>query len=655
MAPPWVETLEVAGWPTTVVVLDFETYYDADYQIKKSSTIEFIMDARFEVLGHSRVVTDGGQYPFAPNKASFWHDSQKDLRWLQSQFGANLERCTVVAHNAIFDMTILVRKFGIMPPYIVDTLGLARAWDPRERNDLAHLCERYGLTAKGDTKQFIGVRWADMDQAMQTALAEYANNDAEQEFNLLRIMLPLLSRPGFELSVMRHTLGLFLDPCIGVDFEAGKALVKAMETEVRRVVLATGKARKTISGTISFERELREALGDEEPPMKQGKLKPLLAIAKPDEGRAYLLAHKDPVVRGLMQARVGMKSWPLHMKRVQRIAAQAHAAGGLLPVPLNYAGAHTGRWSGGGGINLQNLGKRSEEPLVRKVRTLLVAPPGKILVIADAAQIEARVLAWIAGQLDLLKAFADGVPIYCKFASELLGKRIRKARPDDPAPIKAYLKDKRQLGKIGVLGCGYGMGWKHCMIMAKQQYQIILTPAMAKKLVDHYRQTNQQITKFWRDVEHAFKYVIKYPTEQRSLPRGLRIFNHEDCVYITLPCGRNLRYPKARVGFDDQGREQIWWPDPSKAGTRTHAWGGLLTENIVQAASRDVLAEALLRCEERGIQIGLHVHDELIGVVDEEYGNKALDIQLEALRIRPTWAANLPLDAEGYTSTRYGE
>jgi len=419
----------------------------------------------------------------------------------------------------------------------------------------------------------------------------------------------------------------------------------------------TRKIRVLISGNKSFERLLRQALGDEKPPMKPGKKGPILAIAKTDQGRVDLLAHANPKIRALMGARIGIRSWPLHQKRVQGIMAQAKAAGGLIPVALKYMGAHTGRWAGGEGINLHNLGARSAEPLVNQVRELLIAPPEHTLVITDASQIEARVLAWIAGQWDLIERFANSEPIYCQFASEVVGVPVRKATKDDPPDVAKTMTRYRNLGKVGILGAGYGMGPGRCLDYARDVYHVDIDADMAEKLIKHYRSANPKITQFWRDLEARFKFVTRYPNETQKLDRGLTLWREGDTTIITLPCGRNLRYPGA--GFRmEAGYEELGWPNPlTKSWTR--AWGGFLTENIVQAMSRDILAEAILLSEDRGKQIGLrighHVHDEMIGVVGNEHGPAALDIQLEALRVRPEWAPDCPLDAEGFLTQKYGK
>ncbi|KKL07754.1 hypothetical protein LCGC14_2582840, partial [marine sediment metagenome] len=416
---------------------------------------------------------------------------------------------------------------------------------------------------------------------------------------------------------------------------------------------------KQVRGTKFFEEHLTyllEAAGDipgryqKEAKCKKGWK---YATAKTDPEREELETHHNQLVREWMAAKAAVSSWPNHIKRVDRICNQAKANGGILPVPLKYNGAITGRWSGSEKINLQNLGSRGH-PLVNAIRELLVAPPGCSLVIADASQIEARVLAWIAGQDDLVESFRAGTEVYCGFASKVLGRKVRK--PVDNGVIQAvedwHFWARNSVGKVGILGCGYGMGWERCLDYAKNTYGVALTTEMAHAVVDHYRNTNQKIIKFWRDIEQAFKFVTRYPGQHCDLDRGLHFRNEDDCTIITLPCGRDLRYPEARVtgtGYNEQlkvynHKEHKW----------TYVWGGYLTENVVQAMSRDLLAGAMLALEDVGVKIGLHVHDEIIAVAAKAEAESTLANMLTALRTSVGWAEGLPLEAEGRVCERYG-
>ena len=176
---------------------------------------------------------------------------------------------------------------------------------------------------------------------------------------------------------MRHTLDIYLNPIINFDFEKADILIIDMYEELWSVIDKTGEVDKDISGNISFKKLLQAALDDEPVPMKMGKRGNIMALAQGDEGRKKMLEHLNERVRNLMLARIAVRSWPLHIKRVRSLIAQSKANGGKLAVPLKYYGAHTGRWSGTGGINLQNLGgagrSKAIHPLIGAVRGLLHA------------------------------------------------------------------------------------------------------------------------------------------------------------------------------------------------------------------------------------------------------------------------------------------
>lgn len=672
--PEWKARLQEAGWPTTVVVIDFETYSDSQFSMRKEewSTIEYIQDEKFEILGVS--VTEMKQ-PFADYESSthFWvgeDGTRQIIEHLQGQYGDNLEGCTVVAQNATFDAAVLSFRYGIVPRYLVDLLGLARHWNSRTNNDLGALCKRWGLPMKGETAEFKGWTFRTRKQKRRKnakgppkfmpkikdddipKLAEYADNDAMREWELFTLLLPKVSNWVTELRINYHTLRLFLEPWLATDPEKGQEIISEMEAEIDRACADAGLTRTEASKDTWFDL-MRQALvwADDDPARyeKIGKSGRLLAVAKDDPEREQLANHEDAQVRALLEARNAVKSWPLHIKRVNRILRQASSAGGYLPVPLKYHGAHTGRWSGGEKINLQNLGSRGHE-LVNRIRELLVAPEGHELVIADASQIEPRVLAWLAYQEDLLEKFARNEDTYCPFAEKVVGVKVRKPKKDGIPAIEARHKfNRNQIGKTGILGCGYGMGAEKTVSYTNGAIDL----KTAEQIVQTYRKEHDKIVQFWHDLEGAFKYTYKYGKSCR-LSRGLRFDQTGDCdVILTLPNGRELKYHNVQVKPDSYGESIRVWNNQEKKWT--HIWGGYLTENVVQAVSRDILWEAMERLEQQGHRIVLHVHDELIAVTPEGTGNKVLNRAIEALSTRPTWAQDLPLTAEGVVQKRYGD
>ena len=667
----WQDILRSIGWPKDAVVLDFETYFDVDYTLSKMSTYEYVTDPRFRFVGLSAFVAT---QPYLKPAPAFWPERGKVeeyLYWLQHQYGKNLERCTVVIQNAFFDALILKHHFGIVPPYIVDTEDLSRNLYPGARSRLKDLAPRLGLQPKGDTMQFKGytwgreiVGWVDgglvrvprttkpMSGEMQSAMIEYANNDVAIEFQAFANMLPRLVNPLFELSLARHTLGMFLNSRIRLDFDQAESIATQMQAELDLTLAEAGITATVARSRDNFHALLDAALGDEAVPTKPGKAGPVMALAKTDPEREYLVNHPNPQVHRLVKARLAAKSWPTHIKRVRGMMAQAGANSGLLPIGLRYYGGHTGRWSGTEGINPQNLGARSEQQLINAVRGLLLPPEGHVFAITDASQIEARVTGWVAGETKLTTAFAEGREIYCEFAAGATGKALRKKRPGDPPPVAAYLTFWRQFGKIGTLGCGFGMGSSRLQAYAKNSYKLDLSDELSQRAVDYYRKTYGRVVKFWNSIEYAFKLVTKYPHERMDLGK-LQLYSQDGTTVIVLPNGRELYYHGAAVAFDGR-REQIGWPELKGRGW-VYAWGGFLTENVVQAISRDILAEAILDCEAQDVPIGHHVHDEIIGVVPVADAERALAVQLAALRDRPIWAPDCPLDAEGFVAERYGK
>jgi DNA polymerase len=648
-----------------VLVIDFETYFDDQYSLKNLSTIEFITDPRFEVVSCAFTWANG-------RTVCKLSESVRDhIQNLQCEYGANLEGVTVVAQNANFDLCILWKHYGINPPYVIDLLGLARHINSRQKNDLATLCKQYKLKDKGDTSNFKNfsfrermikpkgrgknkqpIALAAPTEEQISALREYNVNDNLREWELFTIILPLLSNPKTELRIMQSTLELFTKPVLEVDMARGEELIRLYDEQIEQS-LPEGLTRDDISGNKSFEWKLGEAIKAAGESVLQytkwGKKGAMLALAKADDSREVLLNHPDPAVRQLMKARVAVKSWPLHISRVQSIMAQAKANDGVLCVPLKYCGAHTGRDSGGEGINLQNLSSRGDD-LLNAIRHMIVASKGHKLVIVDAAQIEGRGTPWIAGQQDSVDRWAAGVDQYSHFASKVLGYQVRKPSRDEPEIVYKRLKWARDaVGKIGVLGCGYGMGAEKAMSYAKGAIDL----DTATKIVETFRREHSCIVQFWRDVEKAFVYTAKY-RRPCSMPRGIRFDPYNECgVLLTLPNSRELHYPITKLVQDKWGEKIELYNGMTRSWE--HTWGGGLTENIVQAFCRDAFLEAMLRIQDQGYPTALRVHDELVICVPEDEAEKVLEIAIKEMSVTPVWAAGLPLGAEGNISQRYGK
>jgi DNA polymerase len=404
-----------------------------------------------------------------------------------------------------------------------------------------------------------------------------------------------------------------------------------------------------LSSDKSFEALLSDALAEVGESVitytKFGKRGAMLALAKGDEPRRLLGTHKSEKVRALIEGRNAISTWPVHMKKALAIVDMAKAGGGKLPACLNYHAAHTGRYSGGGGINLQSIGARGEA-LVSEIREILIAPPGHKLVVVDLAGIEARVLAWLAGQDDLVQAFRDGADIYSQFASAFYNCPVRKPKTGGIPSIEKKMKDRRGFGKTVILGAGYQMGPTRFAEYAN------CDETVAASAIKTYRSTYAMIPALWDRYNKAFIFTAKYGEPQDV--NKVRFESRPECdVVITLPSGRELHYQKVRLVDDRYGDKVEVWNDLTKSWDGL--FGGLITENVDQAVSRDLLTDAVLRVEARGFKVALLVHDEIVAVVPDGQADQALATVIEELVREPDWAPGLPLDASGHISSRYGK
>ncbi|MDK6688299.1 DNA polymerase [Aerococcus urinae] len=276
--------------------------------------------------------------------------------------------------------------------------------------------------------------------------------------------------------------------------------------------------------------------------------------------------------------------------------------------------------------------------LKQLIRTVLVAKEGHTFIVSDFSAIEARVIAWLAGEQKVLKAFRDHGKIYEATASHMFN-----------IPLDEVDKDMRQRGKVATLACGY-QGGKGALI-AMGALEMGIPENELQGLVDQWRRANSKIVDFWYDTERLAMTAVRDHKPQRG-PQGLKFYMRGTYLFIQLPSGRSLAYPNARledgkfgekIVFDGQGTKVMF--------EKQDTYGGKLVENIVQATARDILAEALQRLEARGFPVVFHVHDEAIAEVPKD--THTVEEMNEIMAIQPDWAEGLPLNAEGFSSDYY--
>ena len=361
-----------------------------------------------------------------------------------------------------------------------------------------------------------------------------------------------------------------------------------------------------------------------------------------------------PIIKQVLRLRQdGAKSSTAKYEAMVNAANADNRMRGL----LMYHGAATGRWSGRL-VQPQNFPrpqKKQDEldQIIAKLkadedvseygagtvlasdllRSMLIAEDGHRLMFADYSAIEARVLAWIAGQTDLVETFRNGGDVYKEMASAIYNVNVENVTDG-----------QRQVGKMAILGCGYGMGGKRfaeqCATMG-----INVDEDEAKRIVSVYREKNNRIARYWRDSENEFVEMVKEAGRVRS-------------VELPLPSGRSLTYHNPRI----IQRETPWGAmrdtaqvDTLNSVTRQWVsqiiWGGLLTENVVQATARDLMATAMMALELKGYNVILSVHDEIISEVPDDFGS--LEEMIDIMTRCPSWADGCPINAEGKEGKRY--
>lgn len=638
---------------SALLILDFETYFDTEYTLASLTIPEYVHDPRFHVHGLAIREPDG-TCRFETDVPSAFHN-------LQARYGRALERCTVVCHNAAFDGYVLAHRYGIVPTYLIDTLLLAHHVHGRKDKgrgasaSLKELALRYGLEPKGDVSFLRGIRFPTAPQL--DALRAYAIHDVELTHAVALNLLPQISRPGVELRLMRHTLDLFIQRSVRVDVDAIPAMIAEHERAVQAHLLALGATETDLSSPKRFGALLTTALAktDRTIPLKQGTRGLIPAIAKDDEPMLALREDPDPAVRALVQARLEKTSRSTQRARLETLRGIVQATGGVLPVTLQYYGAHTGRFSGGGRFNIQNLGR---DGTGADIRRLLIARPGHRFVIADWSQIEARILAVLADDKALLAAFAAGRDVYSEYASRCFGREVRKPRPEDAPDVAGELKAMRHVGKTAVLALGFGEG--AARFDAHLRCQPLIAPLFASgmlslercaEIVYGFRDDHPGYPQLWWELEEAFRGAMDGAPREIGF---LRLERRGTAVVVTLPSSREIRYENPslvvaneRSFVNREGETSTFTPDlPSIQVGNASLYGSKLCENVVQAIARDLLADTILALEAEGCPVAFHIHDEVVLEAQEEAVDETRRILHRIMTSPPPWLPGIPLACE---------
>ena len=652
-----------------ILVIDFETRWDSkEYTLSKMTTEQYVRDPRFKAFGLCYKELDS-------EDEITWVSHDDIQEWVDS---VDWSKTGVLAHNAQFDISILSWVYGASPCFIFDSLSMARALRGVEAgNSLMKLAEIYGLPPKGHAVHSTN-GMSELTYEVEQELAEYCKHDVflcEKIFENLMLEV----EGGFpikELKLIDMTLRMFTNPVLELDEEMLREAIEDEKHKRESLLAKIGIEETALASNDQFANVL-VGLGCV-PPRKVSKTtgKEAYAFAKNDALFQALLNSDNEDISIVCEARLKVKS-TLERTRAQRFVDIAGR--GTLPVPLNYYGAHTGRWSAskGSGLNLQNLKRGSF------LRKSIQAPDGFTLVVCDLSQIEPRVLAYLADYASLLEIFSSGKDAYAAFGAQMFGI---------PGLTKESHPDLRQSAKSALLGCGYGMGWasfsaqlltgflgapptmydkafakrlgvssqdvsdfigwqKNLEMMAEIPHtctdeELLVHCLAAKKIIDKYRDAAQDVVVFWQLCSDLISHSL---VKGKPYVYKCLTFDKES---IILPSGLSLKYPKLRGQSDEKGRIQ-WSYGVDEKSTR-RLYGGKIVENVVQAVARCVMTDGMLRIQKRYSCV-LTVHDEVVCLVPEDEAVEAEAWVLKQMIVEPSYMQGIPLDAETGCNKRYGE
>lgn len=594
-----------------LIVIDWETFYSTEFTIRKLGAINYIRDPRFKIHGVGIQIDD--------NPAEWWTDNIENklssIDWSAS---------TLICHNMLFDGTILFEHFGIEPANYVDTAALARGLlPPKYSVSLDSVSKMLGLGNKiegtlNSTKGFV-----ELDPEHLNKLGQYCLEDVR----LTRAIFDKLynAYSDTEKNLISLTCRMACAPRLNVDVDTSSKALEAALSSKTAAIAASFVDKSTLTSNPKFATYLK-SLGLEIPTktsIRTNKKAPALGQNDPE---FIELMEANPQLQHIWEARQEAMS-NIGESRAKRWIQLGTTGSKLLPFPLVYYGASTGRFSGTDSINVMNL------PRGGLLRKAITAPQGFKLVVADSAQIELRVNAWFAGQEETLRALRDGIDLYRSFAASFFD-----------VPPNEVTKDARSYAKAVILGCGYGMGHKkfvhYCASGPLGLDPIRISTENALATITHYRTTHNAIAAKWKELDQVVN-LMSIPGMSHQL--GCLQVLHEE---LKLPNGNSMYYPE--LEYTEEG----WIYNKSKGPRKLY--GAKLCENICQALARIIVTEQMLKADQiPGNRVVGMVHDEILCLAPEGQAEDTLTQLLQIMSTPPDWAQNLPLAAEGFVSQQY--
>ena len=586
-------------WKTPVVI-DFETYYDKDYSLSKITMEKYIRCDKFECIG---VAVKIGNNP------THFYKGETGIGIIRHIVTTTYPNSPVAMQNGAFDAGILAFRYGIHPNFMVDTMvmaklsGFDRVAGGTSLAKMSAQLEKMGIFSQvkgNEVHNMLGVHAGDMTPRQWQAYGDYCKLDVDLTHSLYMYMIDKV--PVSELIMSDITTKMYTKPMFDIDVPLLEQYAVRLETEREQML-------SRISGDLGFDstddllKNLRsskkfvtllESLQVEVPMKwseKQEKMIP--AVSKTDIAFLELLEHDDELVRTLVETKLGTMS---SMEQARTATFLDIASRGLCPVYLRYGAAHTYRMGGGQSQNFQNLTKRTKEPILRRS---MRAMDGHIILASDSSSIEARLLAMVANQQDLVDTFVQGRDVYIEMATKIYNKsydeiyEVAKRNPTKEG------KAMRNMGKSCILGMGYSMSAQKFSDTNKQQ-GVDIPLEQAQDLVNIYRTSYSMIPAFWRECNRVLDILYAGGScwfgganNDLFFADGSSEFHGKKIPSIRLPNGTYLFYQNLRKEVKDNGQiSYVYDQFKGRNWLPKFVFGGSLTENLCIAEDTLVLTDS---------------------------------------------------------------
>ena len=681
-----------------IVVLDFETYWDSkNYTLSKIGPISYIRDSRFSAQLMSYIVTDASTMTYDRVRVAE-HDN---IPAVLAALKLDAPDVVTVAHNGNgFDFLILSEIYHVVPRIAIDTMCMER-WTgvSRIQNESLKSMAKFfqcGEKVEG-TVISDGRKWPDdFTPDERTAFIQYCCNDTEQCFLSFKAMLPFMTADALLFSSI--TAKMACNPVLRLDDDMLTAYLNELSDKVTKarndinnmfMFKSDEDFLKAIRSSASFVKML-ELLG-RKPPMKysvaksETKRKKLEAegktnlseedyavytpaLAKSDLDFVAMASDADERVALLVRTRLENNS-SIQRSRAETFHALAKS-GRPMPVMLNAFKAHTSRYTAGNSegssdkLNLQNLSKRDPSQLT--LRKAVQAPEGMALVACDSSQIEARILAYVANETELVDAFRRGADPYADLAEKIFqipSEKIHKGAKSGDKKLKAY----RNVGKTGILSAGYGVGWRrYADTLLRQGVRLSSDIDQHYEMAHHahnvYRASNPNIVAFWDTCQTVIKAMYLGYSGEFGGPND-NIFQYsvapicgrDDVPTIIGPNKYTLRYFKLSCEVSEKNnREEYYYTRvKGKSELKTKIYGGALAENLCQYLAFALLQWQACRMTEQGIRLIANIHDSFLAICPEDEAEHTKSVMESCMSSVPDWLGDFPVACEAEIGKDY--